>query len=89
MAKQPWKAWHEVAKLRGDLKSGDLPLHMAPLRGSDDPAMALYEVCRSHQADVLVVGVHSRKFDALAPGSLLGELLELSDMPIITGPDRI
>ena len=28
MAKQPWKAWHEVAKLRDDLRSGDLPLHM-------------------------------------------------------------
>lgn len=28
MAKQPWKAWHEVVKLRDDLKSGDLPLHM-------------------------------------------------------------
>lgn len=28
MAKQPWKPWHEVVKLRDDLKSGDLPLHM-------------------------------------------------------------
>lgn len=28
MAKQPWKAWHEVVRLRGDLRSGDLPLHM-------------------------------------------------------------
>ena len=28
MAKQPWKAWHEVVKLRDDLKSGDLPMHM-------------------------------------------------------------
>lgn len=28
MAKQPWKTWHEVVKLRDDLKSGDLPLHM-------------------------------------------------------------
>ncbi len=28
MAKHPWKAWHEVVKLRDDLKSGDLPLHM-------------------------------------------------------------
>jgi len=28
MAKQPWKAWHEVVKLRDDLKSGDLPLHL-------------------------------------------------------------
>lgn len=28
MAKQPWKAWHEVVKLRNDLRSGDLPLHM-------------------------------------------------------------
>ncbi|HOQ88180.1 MAG TPA: DUF499 domain-containing protein [Phycisphaerae bacterium] len=28
MAKQPWKAWHEIVKLRDDLRSGDLPLHM-------------------------------------------------------------
>ena len=28
MAKQPWKAWHEVVKLREDLRSGDLPLHL-------------------------------------------------------------
>lgn len=28
MAKLPWKAWHEVVKLRDDLRSGDLPLHM-------------------------------------------------------------
>ena len=28
MAKLPWKAWHEVVKLRTDLKSGELPLHM-------------------------------------------------------------
>lgn len=28
MAKQPWKPWHEVVKLRADLKSGDLPLHL-------------------------------------------------------------
>jgi hypothetical protein len=28
MAKQSWKAWHEVVKLRNDLRSGDLPLHM-------------------------------------------------------------
>src|ERR1017187_2741220 len=28
MAKLPWKAWHEVVKLRDDLKSGELPLHM-------------------------------------------------------------
>ena len=28
MAKLPWKPWHEVVKLRDDLKSGDLPLHM-------------------------------------------------------------
>jgi hypothetical protein len=28
MAKQPWKAWHEVVKLRDDLRSGELPLHM-------------------------------------------------------------
>lgn len=28
MAKLPWKKWHEVVKLRDDLRSGDLPLHM-------------------------------------------------------------
>ena len=28
MAKLPWKPWHEVLKLRDDLRSGDLPLHM-------------------------------------------------------------
>lgn len=28
MAKLPWSRWHEVVKLRDDLKSGDLPLHM-------------------------------------------------------------
>jgi hypothetical protein len=28
MAKLSWKPWHEVVKLRGDLKSGELPLHM-------------------------------------------------------------
>lgn len=28
MAKLPWKPWHEVVKLRGDLRSGDLPLHL-------------------------------------------------------------
>ena len=28
MAKLPWKCWHEVVKLRDDLKSGELPLHM-------------------------------------------------------------
>ena len=28
MAKQPWKMWHEVVKLRDDLRSGDLPLHL-------------------------------------------------------------
>lgn len=27
MAKQPWKPWHEVVRLRDDLRSGDLPLH--------------------------------------------------------------
>ena len=27
MAKLPWKTWHEVVKLRDDLRSGDLPLH--------------------------------------------------------------
>lgn len=28
MAKLAWSKWHEVAKLRDDLKSGELPLHM-------------------------------------------------------------
>lgn len=28
MAKLPWTRWHEVVKLRDDLRSGDLPLHM-------------------------------------------------------------
>ncbi len=28
MAKLSWKPWHEVVKLREDLKSGELPLHM-------------------------------------------------------------
>lgn len=28
MAKLPWKTWHEAVKLRDDLKSGELPLHM-------------------------------------------------------------
>lgn len=28
MNKLPWKPWHEVVKLRDDLKSGELPLHM-------------------------------------------------------------
>lgn len=28
MAKQPWKPWHEVVKLRADLQSGELPLHL-------------------------------------------------------------
>src|SRR3989442_80346 len=28
MAKLPWKPWHEVVKLRDDLKSGELPLHL-------------------------------------------------------------
>lgn len=28
MAKLAWKPWHEVVKLRDDLKSGELPLHM-------------------------------------------------------------
>jgi predicted AAA+ superfamily ATPase len=28
MAKLPWKPWHEVVKLRDDLLSGELPLHM-------------------------------------------------------------
>lgn len=28
MAKQPWKAWHEVVELRDDLRSGELAMHM-------------------------------------------------------------
>jgi hypothetical protein len=28
VAKQAWKPWHEVVRLREDLRSGDLPLHM-------------------------------------------------------------
>jgi predicted AAA+ superfamily ATPase len=28
MAKLPWKPWHEVVKLREDLRAGELPLHM-------------------------------------------------------------
>jgi len=28
MSKLPWKPWHEVVKLREDLRSGDLPLHL-------------------------------------------------------------
>ena len=28
MAKQPWNAWHDVVKLRDDLRSGKLPMHM-------------------------------------------------------------
>ena len=28
MPKLPWKCWHEVVKLRDDLRSGELPLHM-------------------------------------------------------------
>jgi hypothetical protein len=28
MAKPQWKPWHEVVKLREDLRSGELPLHM-------------------------------------------------------------
>jgi len=28
MAKLPWKPWHEVVKLRDDLRSGDLPLNL-------------------------------------------------------------
>lgn len=28
MAKQPWKPWHEVVRLRDDLRSGELPMHM-------------------------------------------------------------
>jgi len=28
MNKLPWKPWHEVVKIRDDLRSGELPLHM-------------------------------------------------------------
>jgi hypothetical protein len=28
MTRLPWKPWHEVVKLREDLRSGELPLHM-------------------------------------------------------------
>ncbi len=28
MTKLPWKPWHEVVKLRDDLRSGELPLHL-------------------------------------------------------------
>jgi hypothetical protein len=28
MAKLPWKPWHEAVKLREDLRSGELPMHM-------------------------------------------------------------
>ena len=28
MSKLPWKPWHEVVKLRADLLSGDLPMHL-------------------------------------------------------------
>jgi len=28
MSKLPWKPWHEVVKLREDLRTGDLPLHL-------------------------------------------------------------
>lgn len=28
MAKLPWKPWHEVVKLRDDLRTGELPLHL-------------------------------------------------------------
>lgn len=28
MAKLPWKPWHEVVRLRDDLRSGELPMHM-------------------------------------------------------------
>ena len=28
MNKLPWKPWHEVVKLRDDLRSGELPMHM-------------------------------------------------------------
>ena len=28
MTKLPWKPWHQVVRLREDLRSGDLPLHM-------------------------------------------------------------
>ncbi|MCZ7591035.1 MAG: DUF499 domain-containing protein [Kiritimatiellae bacterium] len=28
MMKTPWKPWHEVVKIRDDLRSGELPMHM-------------------------------------------------------------
>ena len=28
MPRPPWKPWHEVVKLRDDLRSGELPMHM-------------------------------------------------------------
>ena len=28
MPKLPWTPWHEVVRLREDLRSGELPLHM-------------------------------------------------------------
>jgi hypothetical protein len=28
MSKLPWTPWHKAVKLREDLKSGELPLHM-------------------------------------------------------------
>jgi len=28
MKQLPWKPWHEVVKLRDDLRSGELSLHM-------------------------------------------------------------
>ena len=31
MAKQPWKPWHEVVKLRADLQSGKLPIYKDPI----------------------------------------------------------
>ena len=40
MPKLPWKPWHEVVKLRDDLRSGELPLHMF--------AADLYEVMMQH-----------------------------------------
>ena len=29
MKQLPWKPWHEVVKLRDDLRSGELSLHMS------------------------------------------------------------
>src|SRR5512134_3812002 len=55
MAKLPWKCWHEVVKLRDELRSGELPLHMF--------AADLYEVLM--QSGKRPVYEDSEKFFAL------------------------